>query len=83
MLLGLQLKDDVASVKALIALLENECERKVLGNRNSMFHVENQQEILTVLWCPAFCNGNGQCTELGCQCFEDHSYYDCSIAKSK
>uniref|UniRef100_A0A8B9FYX0 EGF-like domain-containing protein n=1 Tax=Amazona collaria TaxID=241587 RepID=A0A8B9FYX0_9PSIT len=82
-LLDLQLKDDVASVRPLIALLENECERRVLGNRNSVFHVENQQEILTVLRCPAFCNGNGQCTELGCQCFEDHSSYDCSIAKKQ
>lgn len=87
-LLDLQLKDDMAWVRALIALLENECERRVLGNRNRAFHVGNQpsatqEEILTVLRCPAFCNGNGQCTELGCQCFEDHSSYDCSIAKSK
>ncbi|PKU35362.1 von willebrand factor d and egf domain-containing hypothetical protein [Limosa lapponica baueri] len=87
-LLDLQLKDDVAWVRALIALLENECERRVLGNRNRVFHAGNQpsatqEEILTVLRCPAFCNGNGQCTELGCQCFEDHSSYDCSIAKSK
>lgn len=87
-LLDLQLKDDVAWVRALIALLENECERRVLGNRNRVFHAGNQpsatqEEILTALRCPAFCNGNGQCTELGCQCFEDHSSYDCSIAKSK
>lgn len=87
-LLDLQLKDDVAQVRALIALLENECESKVLGNRNRVFQVGNhpsatQEEILTVLRCPAFCNRNGQCTELGCQCFEDHSSYDCSIAKSK
>ncbi|KFV09784.1 von Willebrand factor D and EGF domain-containing protein, partial [Pterocles gutturalis] len=87
-LLDLQLKDDVASVRALIALLENECERRVLENRNKLFHVGNQpsatqEEILTVLRCPAFCNGNGQCTELGCQCFEDHSSYDCSIAKKQ
>uniref|UniRef100_A0A8C0F4U2 EGF-like domain-containing protein n=1 Tax=Bubo bubo TaxID=30461 RepID=A0A8C0F4U2_BUBBB len=87
-LLDLQLKDDVAWVGALIALLENECERRVLGNRNREFHVGNQpsatqEEILTVLRCPAFCNGNGQCTELGCQCFEDHSSYDCNIAKKQ
>nr|XP_021152223.1 von Willebrand factor D and EGF domain-containing protein-like isoform X2 [Columba livia] len=84
--LDLQLKDGVAQVRALIALLENECESKVLGNRNRVFRVGNhpsatQEEILTVLRCPAFCNGNGQCTELGCQCFEDYSSYDCSIAK--
>ncbi|XP_010291115.1 PREDICTED: von Willebrand factor D and EGF domain-containing protein-like, partial [Phaethon lepturus] len=87
-LLDLQLKDDVAWVRALIALLENECERRVLKHRNSMFHVGNQpsatqEEILTILRCPAFCNGNGQCTELGCQCFEDYSSYDCSIAKKQ
>lgn len=87
-LLDVQLKDDVAWVRALIALLENECERRVLGNRNRALRVGNQpsatqEEILTVLRCPALCNGNGQCTELGCQCFEDHSSYDCSTAKSK
>ncbi|NXD10975.1 VWDE protein, partial [Nothocercus nigrocapillus] len=82
----LQLKDDVAWVTALIAFLENECERRVLGSRSRIFHVRNQpsashQEILTILRCPAFCNGNGQCTDLGCRCFEDHSSYDCSIAR--
>ncbi|XP_009998690.1 PREDICTED: von Willebrand factor D and EGF domain-containing protein-like [Chaetura pelagica] len=87
-LLDLQLKEDVAWVKALVALLENECERRVLGERNRVFHVGNQpfatqEEILTVLRCPAFCHSNGQCTELGCQCFEDHSSYDCSIAKKQ
>ncbi|NXC68195.1 VWDE protein, partial [Anhinga anhinga] len=87
-LLDLQLKDDVAWVRALVALLENECERRVLGNRNRVFQVGNQpsatqEAILTVLRCPAFCNGNGQCTELGCQCFEDHSSYDCSIARKQ
>ncbi|NWR70900.1 VWDE protein, partial [Centropus unirufus] len=85
-LLDLQLKDDVAWVRALIALLENECERRVLEKR--VFHVgkqppASQEEILTVLQCPDFCNGNGKCTELGCQCFEDHSSYDCSIASEQ
>ncbi|XP_068877367.1 von Willebrand factor D and EGF domain-containing protein-like [Aphelocoma coerulescens] len=79
-LLDLQLKDDVAWVRALIALLENECERRVLGNRNGVFPVGNQEEILTALRCPALCNSHGRCTELGCQCFEGHSSYDCSLA---
>ncbi|KFP79585.1 von Willebrand factor D and EGF domain-containing protein, partial [Apaloderma vittatum] len=87
-LLDLQLKDDVTWVRALVALLENECERRLIGSRNRAFHVGNQtsatqEEILTVLRCPAFCNGNGQCTDLGCQCFEHHSSYDCSIAKKQ
>ncbi|XP_010712398.1 von Willebrand factor D and EGF domain-containing protein-like [Meleagris gallopavo] len=87
-MLDLQLKDDVAWVRALIALLENECERRVLRNRGEVFHVGSQstatqEEILTILRCPAFCNGNGQCTDLGCQCFEDHSSYDCSTAKKQ
>ncbi|XP_040559747.1 von Willebrand factor D and EGF domain-containing protein-like isoform X1 [Gallus gallus] len=87
-MLDLQLKDDVAWVRALIALLENECERRVLRNRGKVFRVGSQpsatqEEILTILRCPAFCNGNGQCTDLGCQCFEDHSSYDCSTAKKQ
>ncbi|NWW37062.1 VWDE protein, partial [Panurus biarmicus] len=87
-LLDLQLKDDVAWVRALIALLENECERRVLGIRDGEFSVRNQpsaarEEILTALRCPALCSGHGHCTELGCQCLEGHSSYDCSIAKNQ
>ncbi|XP_027551787.1 von Willebrand factor D and EGF domain-containing protein-like [Neopelma chrysocephalum] len=87
-LLDLQLKDDVAWVRALVALLENECERRVLGSRNTVFRVGNQpsaprEEILAALRCPALCNSKGRCTELGCQCFEGHSSYDCSIAKKQ
>ncbi|NWT11326.1 VWDE protein, partial [Vireo altiloquus] len=82
-LLELQRKDNVARVRALIALLENECERRVLGNRNGVFSVGNQEEILAALRCPALCNSHGHCTELGCQCFEGHSSYDCSLAKKQ
>ncbi|KAM9380342.1 von Willebrand factor D and EGF domain-containing protein-like [Phaethornis superciliosus] len=86
-LLDLQLKEDVAWVKALIALLENECERRVLGKRHEVFHGKHpsatQEKILIALQCPDFCNSNGQCSELGCQCFEDHSSHDCSIAKKQ
>ncbi|NWZ64558.1 VWDE protein, partial [Acrocephalus arundinaceus] len=85
-LLDLQLKDDVAWVRALVALLENECERRVLGNRKGEFPVGSQtsaarEEILTALRCPALCSGHGHCTEQGCQCLEGHSSYDCSLAK--
>ncbi|NXL18899.1 VWDE protein, partial [Setophaga kirtlandii] len=77
-LLDLQLKDDVAWARALIALLENECERRVLGSRKGEFPVGNQpsaawEEILTALQCP--------CTELGCQCPVGHSCHHCSSAK--
>ncbi|NXF01582.1 VWDE protein, partial [Smithornis capensis] len=81
-LLDLQLKDDVAWVRPLIALLENECESRVLGKRNRVFSVGNQpsaawEEVLAALWCPVFCDSNGHSTELGCQCFEGHSFYNC------
>lgn len=87
-LLDLQLKDDVAWVRALVALLENECERRVLGSRKGEFPVGNQpsaawEEILTALRCPALCSGHGRCTELGCQCLEGHDSHDCSTAKSE
>lgn len=87
-LLDLQLKDDVAWVRALIALLENECERRVLENRKGEFPDGNQasaawEEILTALQCPSLCNGHGHCTELGCQCLEGYGSYDCSTAKSE
>ncbi|NXJ12244.1 VWDE protein, partial [Odontophorus gujanensis] len=87
-MLDLQLKDDTVWVRALIALLENECERRVLRNRGKVFRIGSQpsatqEEIFAILRCPAFCNGNGQCTDLGCQCFEDYSSYDCSTAKKQ
>uniref|UniRef100_A0A8C3MC13 Uncharacterized protein n=1 Tax=Geospiza parvula TaxID=87175 RepID=A0A8C3MC13_GEOPR len=77
-LLDLQLKDDTAWARALIALLENECERRVLGSRKGEFPVGNQpsaalEEILAALQCP--------CTELGCQCPAGHSSHHCSSAK--
>ncbi|NWZ11243.1 VWDE protein, partial [Agelaius phoeniceus] len=77
-LLDLQLKDDVAWARALIALLENECERRVLGSRKGEFPVGNQpsaawEEILAALQCP--------CTELGCQCPAGHSSHHGSTAK--
>ncbi|KAM6314853.1 von Willebrand factor D and EGF domain-containing protein [Aegotheles albertisi] len=77
----LLLKDDLNWAEASLALLENECEKRVLEEMNY-----NQQELegsveslLTALKCPSLCSGNGECTEWGCACFQGYSSYDCSI----
>ncbi|NWQ72928.1 VWDE protein, partial [Columbina picui] len=77
----LLLKDDLSWAEASLALLENECEKRVLEEINY-----NQQEIegsveslLMALKCPSLCSGNGECTEWGCVCFQGYSSYDCSI----
>ncbi|XP_063017419.1 von Willebrand factor D and EGF domain-containing protein-like [Melospiza melodia melodia] len=77
-LLDLQLKDDAAWARPLVALLENECERRVLGSRKGEFPVGNQpsaawEEILAALQCP--------CTELACHCPAGRSSHHCSSAK--
>lgn len=81
----LLLKDDLSWAEASLALLENECEKRVLEEINY-----NQQELegsveslLTALKCPSLCSGNGACTEWGCVCFQDYSSYDCSILSGK
>nr|XP_021156512.1 von Willebrand factor D and EGF domain-containing protein isoform X4 [Columba livia] len=77
----LLLKDDLSWAEASLALLENECEKRVLEEINY-----NQQELegsveslLMALKCPSLCSGNGECTEWGCACFQGYSSYDCSI----
>uniref|UniRef100_A0A8B9B8L5 von Willebrand factor D and EGF domains n=1 Tax=Anser brachyrhynchus TaxID=132585 RepID=A0A8B9B8L5_9AVES len=77
----LLLKDDLRWAEASLALLENECEKRVLEEIN-----DNQQELqgsvenlLIALKCPGLCSGNGECTDWGCACFQGYGSYDCSI----
>lgn len=81
----LLLKDDLSWAEASLALLENECEKRVLEEINY-----NRQELgglveslLTALKCPSLCSGNGECTEWGCACFQGYSSYDCSLLSGK
>ncbi|XP_057610082.1 von Willebrand factor D and EGF domain-containing protein [Chionomys nivalis] len=74
------LKDDVRWAEAGVALLENECERRVLeeGNHGIEEYRKSIAGILEVLKCPNLCSGHGQCTDWGCVCFPGYSSYDCS-----
>uniref|UniRef100_A0A8D0ELV0 von Willebrand factor D and EGF domain-containing protein n=1 Tax=Strix occidentalis caurina TaxID=311401 RepID=A0A8D0ELV0_STROC len=77
----LLLKDDLSWAEASLALLENECEKRVLEeiNYNRQELEGSVESLLTVLKCPSLCSGNGECTEWGCACFQGYSSYDCSI----
>ncbi|XP_074939037.1 von Willebrand factor D and EGF domain-containing protein isoform X8 [Phalacrocorax aristotelis] len=77
----LLLKDDLSWAEASLALLENECERRVLEeiNFNRQELEGSVESLLSALKCPSLCSGNGECTEWGCACFQGYSSYDCSI----
>lgn len=77
----LQLKDDLNWAKASLALLENECEKRVWEEINYS-PKENEgfiEDLLLALKCPNLCSKNGQCVEWGCACFEGFTSYDCSM----
>ncbi|EDL13912.1 mCG51455 [Mus musculus] len=74
------LKDDVNWAEGGVALLENECERRVLedGKRNVEENRKTVEGILEVLKCPNLCSGHGECMGWGCVCSPGYSSYDCS-----
>lgn len=81
----LLLKDDLSWAEASLALLENECEKRILEeiNYNPQELEESVESLLTALKCPSLCSGNGECTDWGCACFQGYSSYDCSILSGK
>uniref|UniRef100_A0A3B3VTM9 von Willebrand factor D and EGF domains n=1 Tax=Poecilia latipinna TaxID=48699 RepID=A0A3B3VTM9_9TELE len=71
----LQLKDEPSWLNATLPLLENECERKLVEEWRRW---EEHRDAASTLRCPDLCNGNGQCSELGCVCFPGFGSHDCS-----
>lgn len=87
-MMDLQLKDDLGWDEALLPFLENECEKQLLDNSTQRaMEVDTPPgtsgEVVMALRCPNLCNGNGECTEWGCQCYPSYSNHDCSLAISK
>uniref|UniRef100_A0A2K6FR29 von Willebrand factor D and EGF domains n=1 Tax=Propithecus coquereli TaxID=379532 RepID=A0A2K6FR29_PROCO len=78
-------KDDLSWAEAGVALLENECEKRILeeGKYNTEEYGKSIEDILLVLKCPNLCSGNGQCMEWGCACFPGFSSHDCSDVYDK
>uniref|UniRef100_A0A670IFZ4 von Willebrand factor D and EGF domains n=2 Tax=Podarcis muralis TaxID=64176 RepID=A0A670IFZ4_PODMU len=85
-LLDVQSKDDLTWGESMIAFLENSCEKRVLENITMWFDSTSElpathKEIIRALRCPNLCNGHGQCSMWGCQCFEGYDSHDCTTAK--
>ncbi|XP_051921817.1 von Willebrand factor D and EGF domain-containing protein [Hippocampus zosterae] len=82
----LRLKDERSWLHAVLPLLENECERRLveegLGGlpHRDLWDRLDHRDAVSVLKCPDLCNGNGQCSEWGCVCFPGFGAYDCSIS---
>lgn len=81
----LLLKDDLSWSEAGMALLENECEKRILEeiNYNTQGFQGSIEDLLLSLKCPNLCSGNGHCVEWGCACFQGFSSYDCSVLSGK
>ncbi|XP_036615286.1 von Willebrand factor D and EGF domain-containing protein [Trichosurus vulpecula] len=79
------LKDDLSWAEAGLALLENECEKRILeeAKYNTEDYGQSIEEILLVLKCPNLCTGQGQCMEWGCACFQGFSSFDCSVSSDQ
>ncbi|XP_066485231.1 von Willebrand factor D and EGF domain-containing protein [Tiliqua scincoides] len=81
----LQLKDDLSWAKAGLALLENECEKRIFEEVNG--HTKENdgliEDLLLALKCPNLCSRKGQCVEWGCACFQGFSSYDCSVSSDQ
>ncbi|XP_063781334.1 von Willebrand factor D and EGF domain-containing protein [Pseudophryne corroboree] len=75
------LKDDLGWAEAGLALLENECERKLveLGYDRKKHLQTPIDHIVLALRCPSLCSSNGQCMDWGCECFDGYGSYDCSV----
>ncbi|XP_051857666.1 von Willebrand factor D and EGF domain-containing protein [Antechinus flavipes] len=75
------LKDDLGWADAGLALLENECERRVLeeGAHSPEGDGRASEDVLLALRCPGLCSGRGQCMEWGCACSQGFSSFDCSV----
>lgn len=79
------LKDDLSWAEAGVALLENECEKRIVeeGKYKTEEYGTSIEDILLVLKCPNLCSGNGQCMEWGCACSPSFTSYDCSDSYGK
>ncbi|XP_072859345.2 von Willebrand factor D and EGF domain-containing protein [Pogona vitticeps] len=81
----LQLKDDLSWAKTSLALLENECEKRVWEEGD--YHIKGNEglmeDLLLALKCPNLCSGRGHCVEWGCACFQGFASYDCSVSSGQ